>query len=326
MLEQSLEGFHFLRPWWLMLIPLALWLYWRLRRVVSAADQWREIIDPDLLKVLVIGGGKARRLRPYQLLSGVIVLTGLALAGPAWQRELTPFTEDRAPLIIALELTDSMEGIDQPPDRLQRARQKIRDLLAVRQGARTAVIVYAGSAHAMLPLTDDQALIELYLAALNTEVMPLRGDRPDKALALAQKMLDREREAASGTILFMSDGIDRSFGSFFETAFESTTDQLLILGFGTEEGGPFADGPGQAPAIDLGGLESTAAAAGGWFTQATVDDSDINSLNRRIQRHLVNAIENDETLQWVDAGYVLVWPLALLMLAWFRRGWTVQWR
>jgi Ca-activated chloride channel family protein len=326
MLEQSLEGFHFLRPWWLLLLPLALWLYWHLRRVISAADQWREIIDPDLLKVLVIGGGRARRFRPYQLLTGVIILTGLALAGPAWQRELTPFTEDRAPLIVALELTESMDGIDQPPDRLQRARQKIRDLLALRQGARTAVIVYAGSAHAVLPLTDDSALIELYLAALTREVMPLPGDRPDKALALARKMLDRESEAVSGTILFMSDGIDRSFSTLFEAAFESTKDQLLILGFGTEEGGPVAAGPGQAPPIDLGGLESTAAAAGGWFTRATVDESDVASLNRRIQRHLVNAIENDESLQWLDAGYVLVWPLALLMLAWFRRGWTVQWR
>ena len=50
------------------------------------------------------------------------------------------------------------------------------------------------------------------------------------------------------------------------------------------------------------------------------------SLNRRVQRHLVNAIESDENLQWRDAGYFLVWPLALFMLLWFRRGWTVQWQ
>ena len=56
-----------------------------------------------------------------------------------------------------------------------------------------------------------------------------------------------------------------------------------------------------------------------------ISSMDVEAVNRRVQRHLVNAIEEDEDLSWVDAGYVLVWPLALLMLAWFRRGWTVQW-
>ena len=56
------------------------------------------------------------------------------------------------------------------------------------------------------------------------------------------------------------------------------------------------------------------------------DDQDVTALHRRIQRHLVNAIEADEELQWRDSGYLLVWPLALLILIWFRRGWTIQWQ
>jgi Ca-activated chloride channel family protein len=253
----------------------------------------------------------------------VLLLTSLALAGPAWERELTPFTEDTSPLVIALELTDSMYGIDQPPTRLARATQKIQDLLTMRRGARTAVVAYAGTAHAVLPLTDDTELIQIYLASLSRDIMPLAGDRPDRALALALDMLSKE--TAVGTIVFVTDGIDAGHRDTFAAAFDRSRDQLLVLALGSDVGGPVADGGGSAPPVDMGGLNSIVDAAGGWLARATVDESDVEALNRRVNRHLVNAIEGDEELRWRDAGYVLVWPLALLVLAWFRRGWTVQW-
>jgi Ca-activated chloride channel family protein len=326
MTDAALDAFHFLRPWWLLLIPAAIWLHIRLRRAVSAADQWQGIIAPELLEHLVLGRGKLRRLRPYQLQTGLILVLSLALAGPAWERELTPFTEDRAPLVIALELTDSMLGTDQPPTRLERAKQKVADLLAARSGARTAVVAYAGSAHAVLPLTDDTDLVNMYLESLTPEVMPLPGDRPDRALQLAATML--ERESAPGTVLFMSDGIDQGYADSFATVFSDRDDQLLVLAFGTASGGLIAEGGtgDMAPPVDRAGLRAAASAGGGALVSSAVDDSDIEDLNRRVQRHLVNAIESDDNLQWRDAGYFLVWPLALFTLLWFRRGWTVQWQ
>jgi Ca-activated chloride channel family protein len=326
MTDAALDPFHFLRPWWLLLIPAAIWLHITLRRAVSAADQWQGIIAPELLEHLVINAGKGGRLRPYQLQTLLLVVASVALAGPAWEREQTPFTEDRAPLVIALELTDSMLGTDQPPTRLERAKQKVADLLTARRGARTAVVAYAGSAHAVLPLTDDTDLVNMYLESLTPDVMPLAGDRPDRALALAASML--ARESASGTILFMSDGIDQDYADSFSAVFSDSDAQLLILAFGTTSGGLLAGGGTSdvAPPVDRAGLRTAASAGGGTLVASAVDDSDIEDLNRRVQRHLVNAIESDENLQWRDAGYFLVWPLALLALLWFRRGWTVQWQ
>lgn len=328
--DGGLGSFHFLRPWWLLLLPLLLWLYLRLRRAYSSALQWRDVIAPHLLQHLTLDGTTAAsrgtwRVRPYQLMALAMLLAVLALAGPSWQPEITPFTEDRAALVVALELTPSMLAEDQPPTRLERAKQKLRDLLTRRKGARTALIAYAGSAHTVLPLTDDSSLIELYLESLTPALMPEAGADAAAALALAEQML--AAESAPGTILFMTDGIDRTLAGAFKNPQRQA--QILLLAFGSDAGGPIraddAISGGIAPGVDMGGLQAVAAAAGGELWRSTVDMADIDQLLRQVRSHLVNALSDDASMRWHDAGYYLVWPLALLLLLWARRGWTVQW-
>ena len=319
----QLADFHFLRPWWLLLVPLAFVLHFQLRRAFSVADQWQGEIAEHLIKHLSVGSEGQRLIRPYQALTVFFVLAGIALAGPAWQKEVTPFTEDRAPLVIALKLTDSMLAVDQQPTRLTRAKQKLRDLLERRQGARTAVIAYAGSAHAVLPLTDDAQLLDIYVEALEPLVMPQQGDAPEKALRLAESLL--ADESTDGTVLFMGDGIDRTYATVFQSHTSTLPDQLMFWAFGTETGGPIEETGDVAPGTDFAGLDAVANAANANVIRATVDTSDVDQVVRDVQTNLVNAIEADENLRWHDAGYYFVWPLAFLALIWSRRGWTVVW-
>lgn len=326
--------FHFLRPWWLLFIPYAIWTHGRLRRAYSAALQWQGAIAPALLEHLTVAGRSRRRLRPYQLMTALSILMALAVAGPTWEREITPFTEDRAPLVIAIELTPSMLCVDQQPTRLERARHKIRELLVRRRGARTAVIGYAGSAHLLLPFTDDTELLEVYLEALHPNLMPRSGDAPHLALALAEALL--AKETVAGSVLFLTDGIDRGDAERFRRFATETGDQLMFLAFGGDEGGPIqmegldlaepTDEAGLAPPVDRGGLDAVASAADGFVLAATLEDGDVASLTRRVHRHLVDATQSDDALSWKDRGYPLVWAVAFCMLFWFRRGWTVQWR
>lgn len=310
--------FHFLRPWALLFLPYALWLHLRLRRAHSAALQWQGAIEPALLEHLTVAGHGRRRLRPYHWMTLLFSLAAVAVAGPTWEREITPFTQDRAPLVIAIELTPSMLGVDQQPTRLERARHKAHDLLERRKGARTAVLGYAGSAHVLLPFTDDTALLEVYLEALEPELMPTQGDEPVAALAAAERLLAGEE--AAGTVLFMTDGVDRTHAGAFAEFAERTGDQILFLAFGTAAGGPVA------PPVDRAGLDVVASAARGSVVAATLGEEDVAALMRRIRTHLVNAIDADEALAWEDRGYPLVWAVAGCMLLWFRRGWTVKWR
>ncbi|MFY7904311.1 MAG: VWA domain-containing protein, partial [Rubrivivax sp.] len=162
---------HWLRPWALLGLPLALALLLWGRRARRGAVP-RGVIDEALLPHLLVHGGRDGWLRPADTLAAAVAFFSLALAGPAWQREPPPLALEAAPLVIALDLSDAMDAADLPPSRLDRARAKLQLLLAQRGDAPTGLVVYAGSAHLVLPPTQDRAVLGGYLDALATTLMP----------------------------------------------------------------------------------------------------------------------------------------------------------
>jgi Ca-activated chloride channel family protein len=184
----------------------------------------------------------------------------------------------------------------------------------------------------VMPLTDDKAVLEMYLMALETVLMPVRGKEPAKALELAQQML--ERDEVPGSILFVTDGISQDHLAPFVDHQQQSRDALLVLGVGTSQGGPVRSGDSfttdsagrrVTATLDRKGLEALSRDAGAFVATVTLDDRDVNSIQRRIQSHLEAVREEDETARWRDFGYYLVYPVTLLGLLWFRKGWTVQW-
>lgn len=332
-LASALGDFHFLRPLWLLvLVPIAI-NYALMRWRTSARAQWKQLIAPHLLEHLLVGRGSSGRVRPEHLTTALLAIGTLAVAGPTWQREVSPFAEDTAPLVIALDLSQSMNAVDVPPTRLERAKQKVHDLLDARRGARTSLIAYAGTAHSVLPLSDDPTIFATFLDALTSEVMPRPGKTPSAALELAEETLSGEE--VPGSILFITDGIGADDAPRFEQHADSSDDGLLVLAIGTTDGGPIplgdnrfatdASGRRIIATLDRDGLEAVRDRAGAYVVSATADDTDVQRLERRVQSNLQRARQDDETSRWQDAGYWLTLPLALLGALWFRRGWTVRW-
>jgi Ca-activated chloride channel family protein len=328
------SNFHFLRPlWFWALVPgVVLWLLVLLER--KSAWRFRAVIAPHLLEHLVRQPRRQAWTRPTSFLLPGLVIGILALAGPTWERQKTPFVQDEAPLVVALDLSQSMDAIDVQPTRLQRAQQKIRDLLALRSGARTALIAYAGSSHIVLPLTDDATVIETYLVSLETGLMPIAGKDPAKALSLAEEML--AGETVAGTILFVTDGIAEKYAPVFAAHKKVSRHQVLVLAVGTSKGGPvrlgkedfLKDGRGQRviSTLDRKGLEALESQAGAYVAGATVDDRDVQKLNRRATTHLKSVQAVDDRVPWEDYGYYLVFLVLPVSLLWFRKGWTMRWQ
>ena len=159
-----IEHFHFLRPWWsLALVPILLTIVLQWRR----ADQtrgWQTVIAPHLLEALRVRQFRNHWFNPVSLSLVVMGLMIIILMGPSWRQQVSPLTRDEAALIVILDVSASMQQRDIQPSRLQRAQQKISDLLALRKGSLTALVGYAGSAHMVLTLTDDQQIFQQYLS------------------------------------------------------------------------------------------------------------------------------------------------------------------
>ena len=82
-----------------------------------------------------------------------------------------------------------MWATDTQPSRIRRARQKVMDILDARKEGVTGMVVFAGDAHVVTPLTDDTRTIENLLSALAPDIMPLQGSNATEAIALAAGLL-----------------------------------------------------------------------------------------------------------------------------------------
>jgi Ca-activated chloride channel family protein len=291
------------------------------------------VIAPHLLEHLVLDGSDGPRVRPIHLVTAVGVLATLAVAGPTWEREVSPFAEDDAPLVIVMDLSVSMNAIDVQPTRLERAKQKVRDLLELRPGARTALIAYSGSAHTVLPLSNDVSMFEVFLDGLDSSVMPVDGKDPIAALILADSLL--ARDSVPGSVLFLTDGISSDVAPAFAEREAESQDEVIVLAIGTTEGGPIRSGRDQfvtdesgrrvVATLDRAGLDALGEQTSTFIAGSTVDARDVERIQRRVQSNLRRVQQDDPTARWKDAGYYFLYPIVLLALLWFRKGWTVRW-
>jgi len=313
--------FHFLRPWWLLaLLPLLLSLrfLWRANKPMG---KWRKVIAPELLKAMLVRSGRSSWFNPVSVAMVVVTLGVVALAGPTWKQQPSPFAEDVAALVIALDVSSSMQQQDVQPSRLERAKQKVQDLLKMRPGGLVGLVVYAGSAHSVIPLTNDPDVVNNFLGAIEPGMMPRKGKFPEKALPIAQQMLGDT--PVPGTVLLIGDGISPQTRADFEDYFSSHQHQLLVLGIGSTSASLEGASDEALIPLERRALEQLARDNRGYYQPLTLDTSDVSRLNRRIDSHFV--IVEDGSRPWVDAGYYLLYPIALMMLLWFRKGWTLHW-
>jgi len=317
----SLEQFHFLRPAWLLLLVPAGFLVWSVYQRSDSLRAWRKVISPHLLEHLLMReGAESGRWRPVYIL-GVSWLIGiLALAGPSWQMQASPFSEDLSALFIVVKVTPQMLASDIQPSRLQRSVMKIHDLLELKSDVRTGLIAYAGSAHLVMPLTSDAGVINSFAGALEPGIMPMSGDEPGQAIALANQRL--KNAAVPGSIVLITDSVDASQLTSLETTHEQGGVEVHILAMaaGPEVIPPPGSHP--APALDISSLREAARSMGGTVTVVTADKRDVEKLAANIERSISHA-PAQEGQQWKDSGYYLLFLLALILLTFFRQGGAV---
>ena len=328
-----IEQFTLLRPFWLLaLLPLAA-LIWQLMKGIPNSRSWQSVVDPLLLPHLLAGKFQARQSGSTTLVAVIGFLVIIALSGPVWEKLPQPVYRQQAALVIALDLSRSMDATDVKPSRLTRARHKIADILTRRSEGQTALVVYAADAFVVTPLTEDVGTIEALLPSLTTDLMPTQGSRVDRALRQALRLFDNSG-VKRGDILIVSDGLSTTETTELGKILSAQSAyRISILGVGSESGGPIPpvgggflkDATGsiviaRMPVKDMARLADTSS---GEFQSITSDDRDILNILNHMQRNRfqTEATASDQSADiWREQGpwlLVLILPFVALV---FRRG------
>ena len=323
--------FHFLRAGWILLIPISILLIFFFKRRMLTIGNWEKLIDKRLLPYVMSRRQLSDNQYKWWLISLISVLSIIALAGPTWERIEQPSFRTDQSLVIALDLSRSMNAQDITPNRLTRAKLKILDILERRQGAQVALIVYSANAFTVTPLTSDTDTIIALINSIDTSIMPSRGSYPALAIDKGLQLLN-QASVSNGEIILVTDGgiTSDSFSSAQKLRDEGY--RLSALGIGSmngapipkETGGFITDSTGQITIsrLEVDDLKDLVEIGGGSYTSITSNDQDIDTLLSEVYSAVRESDDSVTTDQWKEFGpwlLLIVVPFGSLL---FRKGWV----
>jgi Ca-activated chloride channel family protein len=268
-----LADFHWLRPEWLWALPLVALVTFAMTRRELAPGNWQRIVDPALAPYVLSRAASGRHSYRWWLMALGGIIAVLSLAGPSWNRVELPVFRSEQAMVIALDLSRSMDAQDLTPSRLTRARLKILDILERRKSGQTALVVYSANADTVAAL----------VSSLGTDIMPSRGSYPVAAINKGLQLL-QQAGVGHGEVLLITDGgtspaAERAAADLYDAGYT-----LSVMGVGTREGAPIpmagggfvTDRSGQiaVPKLEAKELRSLAAAGHGRYMVLSADDRD----------------------------------------------------
>jgi Ca-activated chloride channel homolog len=326
-----MHAFHFQHPLWLLGLPLLLsvagWCGWRRRR----DSAWSEIIDADLLADLRLPA-ESHNDSPWLWIGLVWCLSVLALAGPSWEHRRVNAYGGSDAWVAVLDLSPSMAAADVAPNRVTRARYVISDMLAATRGQRVGIVVFAGEAHAVTPLTTDTRTVGSLLRPLEPSLMPESGDNLAPALDAAGQLLSAQ-SGGSRQVLVLSDGSSDPSQAFAAAQrLQKRGITVNVIGVGTEHGAPEPDTTGGFAHDATGRLMITrlasdqlrrlAAAGGGAYEPLSAAGTLAQAMTApRFGPGTVATGTGSNVSTWRNDGMYLLPPLLIAASMLARRGW-----
>lgn len=318
------QQFHFLRPEVLYLFLPLLLIVIILVLANREPQKWKQLIAPVLRPYVFAKGNPRAMWLPLAFFVVGISLAITGMAGPTWNRTIIPGQKVQAVVLVALDLSASMNSTDIPPTRIERAKLKLSDFFAAHPGAKAGLLAYAGTPHLVMPFTTDYSLIKLQAASLATREMPVPGNNTGLLLHYIDTLMTPV--LAPSHVLLMTDEVTAADAALFTNYVNTSIHHLEILLLSSPEGAPVPGFPKVISRQDENVLQSLAANPGVRINRLTLDTTDVGSIAKRIQAHLI--FEKDKKTDdkaWDDMGYLVIVPVGLLILLWFRRGWAIQW-
>jgi Ca-activated chloride channel family protein len=299
------ENFHWISSTWLwVLIPI--WIV-GLGIVLLDKEQnkWQHYIA-DHLKSQVIQKGESWK-NQLPLLLFLILTSGLivALAQPTWEQEKSPSMNISSQAIIAMEVSPSMLEDDLEPNRLERAKLKVNDLLESNPEVKVGLHVFGGSPHIVLPPTADYHLIAHHTKSFKTTMMPVEGDDLAQYFDLIADTVFQQYESPS-TLVLITDSWTSESELLVNQFVSSSIHQVKVL------------------LVAAGHNVISTSNERIELIPITLDTTDVAHIAHELSASKTFLKDGKEVKdQWVDMGWLLLIPIALIALLFFRKGFTV---
>lgn len=194
------------------------------------------VIAPELWDKGMTSLDQRRRRRKDYLLLGALIGSILALSRPQWGYEMRDIKRQGLDILLVMDTSRSMLTADVKPNRLERAKLAVKDLLQKLAGDRVGLIAFAGDAFLACPLTVDYSGFTLSLDDLSTESIPRGGTNLARALEEAIKEYDNTPSKYK-VVVILTDGenLEDEPEPIIERARKKGI-RVFTVGLGTQEG------------------------------------------------------------------------------------------
>jgi len=214
-----------------MAVLYALALLWQKRTQKKFASK-------GLLNKLAPNRSIFKSVLKFLVLSLSLFCLSVALVNPKIGTKLETVKREGVDIVFALDVSKSMLAEDIAPNRLEKSKQLITQIINSLAGDRVGVIGYAGSAFPQVPITTDFSAAKLFLSGMNTEMVSSQGTAITEAIAMAQTYYNDE-EQTNRVLFIISDGEDHE-GNVASIVREASDlgIRIFTIGVGSEKGGP----------------------------------------------------------------------------------------
>ncbi len=321
--------FRFEHPYLLYLLALIplVWLIFLLQRRAKQ-KRLRSIIDPNLKSALVPMASKAKAWVKLVIYSLALIALVLALANPQFGSKTEEVKRKGIDLMIALDVSNSMQAEDLYPNRLERAKRSIEELLSYLKSDRIGIVVFAGEAFVQLPITSDHSAAKLFLNSIESNLIATQGTDIGNAVELCLNSFDMEAPSSKAIIL-ISDGEDHeeSANAAIQKAAEADV-VVHAIGMGSPDGAPIPiyqggkrigfrknkEGNTIVTKLDDAMLSELANMSDGIFVRATNGESGMAYIFEEVERMEKVEIGAKVYTDYEDRFQWLLFPALFLLL------------
>ncbi|MGC1514831.1 MAG: VWA domain-containing protein [Maribacter sp.] len=221
----------------LIIIPVIVVLF--LLVLVWKKRTQKKFASSDLLKRLTPDRSYNKGALKLIVFSLALSLLVVGLVNPKIGTKLETVKREGVDIVFAIDVSKSMLAEDIAPNRLEKAKRLVSEIINQLASDRIGIIAYAGQAYPQLPITTDYGAAKMFLQSMNTDMLTSQGTAIDQAIALATTYYD-DAEQTNRVLFIISDGEDHSEGSTVDAVEDAVEEGIAIytIGVGKEKGAP----------------------------------------------------------------------------------------